>query len=186
MSNRVANRLIVRGLRPDLAALRAELSSAERSLDFAAHLPVPPEIEARASAPAAAIDLGAGPEQLDPQWGPNRRELALAQGIWQPLDGHYWRLRHWGAGQPQYVRRHSRLDRGRLTYHFDTGDSPPLGWLMNVAPRFPELTFDLVYAEPLNRVAGRVTLRGERWLRDESWNGDEGLARLHARRLNLT
>jgi hypothetical protein len=66
---------------------------------------------------------------------------------------------------------------------FDTAWSPPIAWAENVSEKYPELTFEIHYAEGGNGFWGSATIRNgttvesgggaDFWRDDEDWDDDD-------------
>ena len=83
------------------------------------------------------------------------------------IDGYHWNIANWGTKWDIYHSNLSLENCGweegltEFTLYFDTAWSPPVAWLIQVAPKFPKLRFELHYAEPGCCFAGEVTCEGD-------------------------
>ena len=83
------------------------------------------------------------------------------------IDGYHWNIANWGTKWDIYSNNLSLENCGweegltEFTLYFDTAWSPPVAWLIQVAPKFPKLRFELHYAEPGCCFAGEVICEGE-------------------------
>ena len=65
---------------------------------------------------------------------------------------------------------------------FETAWGPPEEWLKKLAPKHPDVTFSLAYAEPGMGFEGVLTLKGDEALQDKSRDIDEDFSTpLHGR-----
>ena len=81
-------------------------------------------------------------------------ELSLDALVPEPesVDWHSWRMSNWGTKWDVSASLSDRWppepDRaGGLVYSFDSAWSPPVKWLENIRPLFPDLEFELEYFE---------------------------------------
>ena len=83
------------------------------------------------------------------------------------IDGYHWNIENWGTKWDIYCDDLSLEKCGweegctEVTLYFDTAWSPPVAWLFQVAPMFPQLHFELHYAEPGMCFAGDIVCEGE-------------------------
>ena len=141
MPNLVANRLVAEGAPAALTVLVAALENEDGELDFARHVPPPPEVEASPS--------------------PALRPADVADGT---LPGWYaWRVEHWGTKwNAQDVHRIDG-DGAHVEYRFNTAHSPPEPWLRAVSAAHAHLELVHEYCEEYVHVCGRDIWRaGER------------------------
>ena len=69
-----------------------------------------------------------------------------------------WRSQNWGTKwNAMYPEPLERPPLEGLRYSFLTAWSPPLPWVTAAAEQYPDLTFDIEYAEEFAHYAGRAT-----------------------------
>jgi hypothetical protein len=106
---------------------------------------------------------GRGP---NPAKGDKVRPLSFHSLVPQPKkyregDGWYnWRIANWGT-KWDVDSRIIQEDKELIEYGFDSAWSPPMEWLAQVGPQFPELSFRLWYAEGGCDFAGVYTVEGD-------------------------
>lgn len=85
------------------------------------------------------------------------------------LDWYHWHIRHWGSkwdanfefSPPPQVETRS------ITYYFCTAWSPPAEWFKETAAIWPDLSFEIVYAEVGNDFAGRIVAENGKVIKEE-------------------
>lgn len=88
------------------------------------------------------------------------------------IDGYNWNIANWGTKWDIYSDNLSLENCGweedltEFILYFDTAWSPPVTWLMKVAPMFPKLRFEMHYEEPGCFFAGDVTCEGDDFTED--------------------
>ena len=112
--------------------------------------------------PQVVLDLGFdGTEK--------RREIEKEYGkeaAAEMIDGLHWSIQNWGTKWDIYSSNLSLENCGweegltEFVLAFSTAWSPPINWLVQVAPKFPKLRFDLSYEESGNCFAGNVICEG--------------------------
>ena len=77
---------------------------------------------------------------------PMPKELINTISPWEHPNWYDWALENWGTKWDITAYLVSEID-DELIYEFDSAWNPPIKWLENVGPMFPELTFELEYKE---------------------------------------
>ncbi|MDD3230359.1 MAG: hypothetical protein PHE09_14240 [Oscillospiraceae bacterium] len=109
--------------------------------------------------------------------------------IWENInvpDGHQWQTLHWGTRWDPFLNEDLNREISETVFdvtmkeegdcvicteiHFLSGWSPPTQFLIEVAPKFPEISFRLVYGEPQMDLSGVIEITGEAIL-EESEGG---------------
>lgn len=75
----------------------------------------------------------------------NSEELVKKYGS---SDWYTWRVNNWGTKWDVSESYISENSEDELVINFDSAWSPPVAWLVAIAPKFPELKFSLSYEEP--------------------------------------
>ncbi len=113
--------------------------------------------------PQAVLDLGYDGHAKLSKIAEEKGEAAIAGMI----DGYNWNIGNWGTKWDIYRENLSLEKCGweegltEFILYFDTAWSPPMAWLAQVAPKFPNLRFELHYAEPGMCFAGVFSCEGE-------------------------
>lgn len=96
--------------------------------------------------------------------GENSEDLIEKYGY---ADWYSWRTNNWGtkwdAAHTTFIKKSDT----EALIEFETAWSPPVNWLQNIAPQFPELRFKLVYSEPGFKFCGMATWDAENGFDDE-------------------
>lgn len=73
-------------------------------------------------------------------------------------DWYNWRISNWGTkwDVDHDADMQGSPEEGELLYYFSSAWSPPIEWLITVAPRYEKLSFDLIYEESGVSFAGRL------------------------------
>lgn len=139
MPNWCANRLTVTGPAERIEAVRAAIAGEDSPLSFAAIVPQPAGL-------SSINDLAVSGEQL-------MAELFSPA----PVSVQGWRILNWGTKwEPSGVGIDDDPDPERLVLRFDTAWSPavPIAW--RLIQDWPDLSFELLWAEQGEGVGGRT------------------------------
>lgn len=77
---------------------------------------------------------------------PMPEELIKTVSPWEHPNWKDWALENWGCKWDLSARLIKETE-DSLTYEFASPWSPPINWILNIAPMFPELLFQLRYKE---------------------------------------
>ena len=171
MPNHITNRLIIIGTQEQVAQVREAIKGEgeDRFIDFNKIAPIPTELEGTVS-PMRIITQAEYDEQerkiannelsdMEKQWG-------LSRGLTQALADEYkkkfghcdwygWQTSNWGTKWNAYSQHESDEN----CIEFDTAWSNPYSILVKLSKMFPEVTFEVEYAdEDFGYNVGRYTL----------------------------
>ena len=150
MPNHVTNILVVVGNEAQLKAVSLALLDKEGLVDFNNSIPIPKELEGTSS-PARIISATEYKEQEDKI---ARGETVFSKGITQKIsqdliekygyDNWYdWQLNTWGTKWNAY----SQESLSENSFKFETAWATPSNFLLNFSAMFPEVTFEMKYAD---------------------------------------
>lgn len=139
MANTVTNLLTLRGSRDQLERFQQAAARDGRAISVENFLPIPAQLE----------DFPSSQQTTAEQAQLNTRYHG------EP-DRYQWLMRHWGTGSDA-SGTHLTQREDSLEYFFLTRNSPfsPNVW-ETVAARFPALTLDMTYDEPLMELTGKL------------------------------
>lgn len=171
MPNHITNRLTIIGTEEQIAQVREAIKGEEEDqfIDFNKIAPIPTELQGTVS-PMRIITQAEYDEQerriannelsdMEKQWG-------LSRGLTQELANEYkekfghcdwygWQTSNWGTKWNAY----SQHENGEDCIEFDTAWSNPYSILVKLSQMFPEVTFEVEYAdEDFGYNVGRYTL----------------------------
>ena len=171
MPNHITNRLTIIGTEEQVAQVREAIRGEEedRLIDFNKIAPIPTELQGTVS-PMRIITQAEYDEQkrriannelsdMEKQWG-------LSRGLTQALANEYkekfghcdwygWQTSNWGTKWNAY----SQHENDENCIEFDTAWSNPYSILVKLSQMFPEVTFEVEYAdEDFGYNVGRYTL----------------------------
>ena len=171
MPNHITNRLTIIGTEEQIAQVREAIRGEEedRLIDFNKIAPIPTELQGTVS-PMRIITQAEYDEQkrriannelsdMEKQWG-------LSRGLTQALANEYkekfghcdwygWQTSNWGTKWNAY----SQHENDENCIEFDTAWSNPYSILVKLSQMFPEVTFEVEYAdEDFGYNVGRYTL----------------------------
>jgi hypothetical protein len=175
MPNHITNRLTIIGTEEEVAQVRAKIKGeeADRFIDFHKIAPIPKELEGTVS-PMRIISQ----EEYDIQekkiatndlteneknWGISRSLTQALVDEYQEKFGHCdwygWQTANWGTKWNAY----EQVEHDANVIEFDTAWSTPYSLLVNLSKMFPQITFEVEYAdEDFGYNVGRyVLLNGE-------------------------
>jgi hypothetical protein len=117
----------------------------------------------------------------DPSWGPNQAAIEGDKCL-KLADEFSWRIVRWGTQWELEggTTVSGRPESGQISYDFQAICAPPVPWVGTASERWPNLTFELCYAEPVTDLAGRIKLTGGVYAIDEMWEGREAHDQLAA------
>lgn len=175
MPNHITNRLTIIGTEEEVAQVRAKIrgEEADRFIDFHKIAPIPKELEGTVS-PMRIISK----EEYDAQelkiatndLTENEKNWGISRGLTQALADEYrekfghcdwygWQTANWGTKWNAYEQYSDDAN----VIEFDTAWSTPYSLLVNLSKMFPQVTFEVEYAdEDFGYNVGRyVLLNGE-------------------------
>jgi hypothetical protein len=175
MPNHITNRLTIIGTEEEVAQVRAKIrgEEADRFIDFHKIAPIPKELEGTVS-PMRIISQ----EEYDAQelkiatndLTENEKNWGISRGLTQALADEYrekfghcdwygWQTANWGTKWNAYEQYSDDAN----VIEFDTAWSTPYSLLVNLSKMFPQVTFEVEYAdEDFGYNVGRyVLLNGE-------------------------
>jgi hypothetical protein len=187
MPNWCANRLKITGPKKDLQAIKKALVSQndkgeETVFSFQTLVPMPENLRNMGGLPLkesprltevqrakVAVDFANG--LIDQVEAYEKSEDAY---LIQNDDWYNWGIINWGTKWD--VSEVSVLDQiadGALIYNFETAWSPPRSWVRRASPKFPTLSFELLYVEPGMDFAGQTVYEAGGLMVDEGAPADD-------------
>jgi len=175
MPNHITNRLTIIGTEEQVAQVRAEIKGEreDQYIDFNKIAPIPKELEGTVS-PMRIISQEEYDEQerkiAEDDFTENERNWGLSRGLTQALANEYkkkfghcdwygWQTTNWGTKWNAY----EQVEHDANVIEFDTAWSTPYSLLVNLSKKYPQVTFEVEYAdEDLGHNVGKyVLLNGE-------------------------
>ena len=159
MPNHITNRLTIIGTEKQVAQVRAEIrgEEADRFIDFHKIAPIPKELEGTVS-PMRIVSQ----EEYDIQekkiatddLTENERNWGISRSLTQALADEYkkkfghcdwygWQTANWGTKWNAYEQH--EIDANVI--EFDTAWSTPYSLLVNLSKKYPQVTFEVEYAD---------------------------------------
>ena len=159
MPNHITNRLTIIGTEEQVAQVRAEIrgEEADRFIDFHKIAPIPKELEGTVS-PMRIVSQ----EEYDIQekkiaendLTENERNWGISRSLTQALADEYkkkfghcdwygWQTANWGTKWNAYEQH--EVDENVI--EFDTAWSTPYSLLVNLSKKYPQVTFEVEYAD---------------------------------------
>ena len=159
MPNHITNRLTIIGTEEQVAQVRAEIrgEEADRFIDFHKIAPIPKELEGTVS-PMRIVSQ----EEYDIQekkiatndLTENERNWGISRSLTQALADEYkkkfghcdwygWQTANWGTKWNAY----EQVEHDANVIEFDTAWSTPYSLLVNLSKKYPQVTFEVEYAD---------------------------------------
>lgn len=159
MPNHITNRLTIIGTEEQVAQVRAEIKGdkEDQYIDFHKIAPIPKELEGTQS-PMRIISQEEYDEQerkiAEDDLTENERNWGISRGLTQALADEYkkkfghcdwygWQTANWGTKWNAY----DQVEHDANVIEFDTAWSTPYSLLVNLSKMFPQVTFEVEYAD---------------------------------------